>query len=188
MNARTTDGYLRWAVRLFMLIATVVFLAGIGLPVVFRVAGRRGSGFVDFLILSDTADEGILGKTPADVVAAEPGVVDMQLFYLDLAFTLVLALAVLVAFVTWCGLRTGHRWAWWALLAGFGVTIVSLARVMVPLYLRAPFGLADVPPIMWVLLVAPVPLTLGWLGTKDVPPMKQRSHLEPEQHGPEARP
>lgn len=93
--------------------------------------------------------------------------IEAQLFYIDLASTLLLALGVMVGFVTWFGLRAGHRWALWAIVCGFAVAAASLARATLPYVLQAPFGFADVPPIFWLLVFGPIPLVLGWRGTKD---------------------
>jgi hypothetical protein len=149
-----------WAVRLFLFLAAVLCSGGVAIPIVFRVWSGR------FLLFTPRVDEILFGRTPADIVAGEPAVLEVQLFYVDLAATLLLALGVLLGFLTWFGLRPGHRWAWWAGFISVIVAAASLARVALPYILQAPFGVADVPPIFWVLVLAPIPLVLGWRGTK----------------------
>jgi hypothetical protein len=165
--AKGRERSLLWAVRFFLVLAAAVFGAGIVIPIAFRLGGWARGGLVDFLMFSARVDEVVLGRAPADIVAAEPGVIEAQLFYIDLSSTLLLASGVMVGFITWFGLRAGHRWAWWAMLVSFGAAAASMARAMMPYVLQAPFGFADVPPILWVLVVAPIPLVLGWRGTKD---------------------
>lgn len=139
---------------------------GIAIPIAFRIGGWRNGGFVDFLMLSDRVDPTILGRAPADIVANEPGVVDVQLFYIDTLAVLLVGFAVLVGFLAWFGLRRGQRWAWWAICMAFVVIVVGLApRWLVP-YLGVAFEFADIPPILYPLVVAPVPLVLGWFGTR----------------------
>ena len=154
-----------WAVRLFMLISGVVFVAGIAIPIAFRVGGWEAEGFVNFLMISARVDAIVLGRAPAAIVTAEPSVVPMQLLYIDTAASLLLGLGVMLAFLTWFGLRRGHRWAWWSVFLSVVVVVGSMARVAIPYVLKAPFGFADVPPIMWVLVLVPLPLALGWRGT-----------------------
>ncbi len=155
-----------WSVRLFMTLAGIVFLAGIAIPIAFRLGGWDSKGFVNFLMVSSRADTIIMGRPPASIVAAEPSVVQMQLLYIDLAASLLLGLGVMLAALTWFGLRPAHRWAWWSVFVTVVVVAGSILRMAVPYVLRAPLGLADVPPIMWVLVVTPLPLVLGWRGTR----------------------
>lgn len=92
---------LTWAVRSFLALAAVLVEAGVAIPIGFRVLNGR------FLLFTARTDEMIFGRTPAEIVEREPAVLDVQLFYVDLAVTLLLAMGVLVAFVTWFGLRGG---------------------------------------------------------------------------------
>lgn len=167
-NGKGQERSLRWAVRLFLLLAAVLFGGGLAIPIAFRLGGWNAGGFVDFLMFSARVDEVLLGKAPSDIVAAEPGVVEVQLIHIDLAAMLLLALGVTVGFVTWFGLRAGNRWAWWAMFVSFFVVVASITRTMIPYLLRASFGLADVPPIFCVLVVVPIALVLGWRGTKSM--------------------
>ena len=112
----------------------VLLGAGVAIPIGFRAWNGR------FLLFTPRADEMIFGRTPTDIVADEPVVLDVQLFYMDVASTLLLAMGVLVAFVTWFGLRAGRRWAWWALFASFIVVVASLARTVLPYHFEASLG------------------------------------------------
>lgn len=156
---------LRWAVRVGLGLAVVLFVGGIAIPIGFRVVGRV---FGEVLLFTPWVDEAIFGRPPADIIAGEPAVKTVQLFYVDLGATMLLAMGVMVGFVTWFGLRAGHRWAWWAMFLSLVVATASVARIVLPYVLESPFGFADVPPIFWLPVLAPIPLILGWRGTKSM--------------------
>ena len=157
---RNRERSLIWAVRLFLFMAAILFVGGVGIPVAFRLG--RGQ----FLLFTPRYDRVHFGRAPADIIAREPAVLEVQFLYIDLVATLLLICGVLLASVTWFGLRRGHRWAWWSIFFGFVAGGASLARTVLPYHLEAALGIGDVPPLLWLAVIAPVALVLGWRGTR----------------------
>ena len=85
-----TQRSLRWAVRLFLGGAVVLLAGGIAIPIGFRVVDRISS---EVLLFTPRVDEILFGRPPADIVAGEPAVKTVQLFFVDLVATLLLASA-----------------------------------------------------------------------------------------------
>jgi hypothetical protein len=77
--------------------------------------------------LAVKAHADFVGRTSAQLAASDPRMLDFLTQEVRLIGALMVGAGLLLALVSWGGLRTGQRWAWLAVAGSLGVSLLALA-------------------------------------------------------------
>lgn len=147
------------AVALFLIAGGTHLVIGAVTPVALRLVKPDNSLFV-----TERSDTVAYGRSTAAWLAAEPELRTYRNVMLNVLAGLLFAAGLLQVALAWFGVRTGQTWALAALTVAGLVTIAYWVVALLPyIGARAPLGLGDLPPFMWLpSLVYPPAIALAW--------------------------
>lgn len=120
----------------------------------------------EMIFVSHSTDTAYFGKTPSDLLGADPALGKLRTLLLTVIAGFLLLSGTLVVLLTWFGLRARQPWSLAALSLGIVLAVALWAVALLP-YLRSGIRvtLGDLPPFMWVPAMLIVPATIfGWVG------------------------
>lgn len=170
MSTRIANGFsFRWrswlglSVALFLLYGAFNVLLAIVVPLSLH---RGGAGaFGGTLVLSESGDTTLLGRSLADLDKADPALGAYLVSFMDTMCAYMMAFALLQLGVAWFALRRGHPWALWS-VALADVAIFPYYLVIIQTYARFNAAPGDLSPLALFLVVTIVATGLGWFGLR----------------------
>jgi hypothetical protein len=152
------------AVALFLLYGAVNVLSALVVPVSLH-RGGAGAAPGGTLVLSETADAELLGRSFADVDKADPALGAFLVSFMDTMCAYMMAFALLQIGVAWFALRRGRRWALWT-LAIAGLSLFPYYVAIIESYDDFGVPSGDITAIVVFFVVTVAATALGWLGLR----------------------
>jgi hypothetical protein len=152
------------AVALFLLYGAVNVLSAVVVPVSLHQGGADAAPG-GTLVLSETADAELLGRSLAELDEADPALGAFLVSFMDTMCAYMMAFALLQLGVTWFALRRGRRWALWT-LAIADLALFPYYAAIIETY--DDFGVppGEISAIVLFLVVTVAATALGWLGLR----------------------
>jgi hypothetical protein len=173
MNAQTV-GEFTWlsplgvSTLLFLGFSLICFILGAFGPFLVRRygPGSASASLMNWFVFSVRADEAYFGKPPAELVKGDPVIAELHVTMINLFGGFLICLAIIQFCLAWFGLRSGYRWALWALAAGDLAMVVHYWVFVVPPFARSfHLGFSDLHPYaLYPMIAVPVATLLGWIG------------------------
>jgi hypothetical protein len=153
-----------FAVALFVLYGATNVLSALVVPVSLHRGGADAAPG-GTLVLSETADAELLGRSLTDVDKADPALGAFLVSFMDTMCAYMMAFGLLQIGVAWFALRRGRRWALWTLaIAGFSLFPYYVAIIETYHDFGVPSG--DITAIVVFFVVTVAATALGWLGLR----------------------
>jgi hypothetical protein len=174
MSAQVPNTFVfRWrslfgvAVALFLLYGAFNVLSAVFVPVSLHLGGA-GAAPGGTLVLSETADADLLGRSLADVDEADPALGAFFVSFMDTMCAYMMAFALVQIGVAWFALRRGRRWALWT-LATADLSLLPYYVAIIETY--GDFGVSpgNISAIVISVVVTVAATALGWLGLRREP-------------------
>jgi len=155
--------WLGLAVGLFLLYGAANVLIAAGTTIELHRNGAGGAG--ETLVLSQTADTALLGRSPSALAKADPKLGAFLVSFMDSMCAYMMAVGLLTLGLAWFALRRGHAWALWTLAVG-NLAVAPFYVAIVRLYARfgVPPGNLFVLELFTAILVAAT--AFGWIGLR----------------------
>jgi hypothetical protein len=117
-------------------------------------------------LLSGRMDSLFYGKSMAEIIQANPQLLEIDRYTLYVRAGIWLAFGIFQIALTWFGIRQGQVWAFWTVVLANIVALAGWLAVILPFVRKGiPLGL-DLPPVVLLLavLILPIAGTIGWIG------------------------
>jgi hypothetical protein len=152
------------AVALFLVYGAVNVLSAVVVPVSLH-RGGAGAAPGGTLVLSETADAELLGRSLANIDRADPALSAFLVSFMDTMCAYMMAFALLQIGVAWFALRRGRKWALWT-LAIADLSLFPYYAAIIETY--ADFGVTpgNILAIVVFAVVTVAATALGWLGLR----------------------
>ena len=155
--------WLGLAVALLLLYGAFNVLSAVAVPLSLH---RNGAGAVGgTLVLSQTADTALLGRSLAGLDKADPRLGAFLVSFMDTMCAYMMAFALLQLGVVWFALRRGQVWALWtAAIADLAIFPYLAAIIRTYARFGVPPGDLSFPVAFAVVIIAAT--ALGWFGLR----------------------
>ena len=151
------------AVALLLLYGAVNVLSALVVPLSLHLNGAGAVGGT--LVLSQTADSALLGRSLAELHRADPRLGAFLVTFMDTMCAYMMAFALLEIGVVWFALRRGQAWALWtAAIASLAIFPYLAAIIRTYARLGVPPGDLTFPVAFLVVII--VATALGWFGLR----------------------